>query len=262
MKKKEKPPDPPANTEGWQVVYTGFAMILLCFFIMLSSFSSIRPAAVMQFVRSFVESVSMLPGGSHIEESTTVLPTSHDIIHKASELARIFQDLREARKAEGLREGVKQGGIDLFYRGGDLVMRLSDTVLFNQGEAVFLPSVLPFLKRVGEIIARSEGPVRIEGHADNIPINTERYPSNWELSTARAVSVLRYLVEDLKIPAERLSAVGFGEYQPIAPNDTLENRAQNRRVEIIFEKVAQKLVQPNIDIGIHINEAFEKIHLR
>ena len=256
MKKKEKKPDPPANTEGWQVVYTGFAMIMLCFFIMLSSFSSIKPAAVMQFVRSFVESLSMLPGGSHMEEGTTVLPTSHDIVHKASELAKIFQDLREAAKKS---KAMGKGSVDLFLKGGDLVMRLSDTVLFNPGEADFLPSALDFLKHVGGIISRSNGSVRIEGHTDNVPIHTERFPSNWELSTARAVSVLRYLVETLKIPATRLFAVGFGEYQPLAANDTPDNRAKNRRVEIIFEKVAQNV--PASEIRILVDEEFEKKHL-
>ncbi len=76
--------------------------------------------------------------------------------------------------------------------------------------------------------------LRIEGHTDNSPIRTSRYPSNWELSTSRAVNVVRYLLDKRVIAADRLLAAGFGEYKPIFPNDTLENRARNRRVELLF----------------------------
>jgi chemotaxis protein MotB len=77
--------------------------------------------------------------------------------------------------------------------------------------------------------------VRVEGHADNVPINTPQFPSNWELSAARAVNVLRYLAYEGKLPAKKLSAVGFGEYHPVESNDTPEGRRKNRRVEFYFE---------------------------
>ena len=76
--------------------------------------------------------------------------------------------------------------------------------------------------------------ISIEGHTDNLPIHSERYPSNWELSTSRAVNVLRYFIEKGGISQKRISAVGMGEFQPIAENDTPENRAKNRRVEIVL----------------------------
>ncbi|MGD8334598.1 MAG: OmpA family protein, partial [Desulfobacterales bacterium] len=76
--------------------------------------------------------------------------------------------------------------------------------------------------------------VRIEGHTDNVPIRTFLFPSNWELSTARAVNVLRYFIEHHQIDSQRLSAEGFGEFQPLVANDTAENRNKNRRVEVIF----------------------------
>jgi chemotaxis protein MotB len=92
------------------------------------------------------------------------------------------------------------------------------------------------LNKIGLIIAETPCNVRIEGHTDNFPIHNVKYPSNWELSTARAVNVLRFFIENANIPAEKLSAVGFGKYHPVVPNDISANRAKNRRVEIIFIK--------------------------
>jgi chemotaxis protein MotB len=117
-----------------------------------------------------------------------------------------------------------------------VVMRLSDQVLFDVGVADISPEAIPLLEKVGAIIAGSSYEVRVEGHTDDVPIKTARYPSNWELSTARAVTVLRYFIETYGISGKRLAAEGFAEYHPMVPNDSTENRAKNRRVEIIFLK--------------------------
>ena len=119
-------------------------------------------------------------------------------------------------------------------------MRLSDHALFDVGVAEISPKAVALLKKVGAIIADSPYEVRVEGHTDDVPIKTFRYPSNWELSTARAVNVLRYFVDTCGISSRRISAEGFGEYHPIASNDNAANRAQNRRVEIIFLDTGSK----------------------
>ena len=111
---------------------------------------------------------------------------------------------------------------------------MTDRALFEVGVAAISPQALPLLKKVGEIIARTDFEVRIEGHSDDLPIKTAQFPSNWELSTARAVNVLRHFIETGTISSQRLSAAGFGEFQPVVPNDSIEHRARNRRVEIIF----------------------------
>jgi chemotaxis protein MotB len=108
--------------------------------------------------------------------------------------------------------------------------------LFDLGDAQVTADAATLLNKVGAIISQTNYEVRIEGHTDNLPIRTDRFPSNWELSTARAVNVLRFFVEKLNIPARRLFAVGFGEFQPRYPNDTEEKRSLNRRVEIVFMK--------------------------
>ena len=214
---------------GWEIVYSGFVLILLCFFIMLSSFSSMEEAKIMRFVKSFVEAVGILPGGLKFDRGSTVLPGSADMVDSNDQLAQIFAELEEL---SGRLK--KENDITLAYSSKGLVMRLTDRALLEVGVAAISPQAFPLLGKVGEIIARTDFEVRIEGHSDDLPIKTAQFPSNWELSTARAVNVLRYFIETGTISSQRLSAVGFGEFQPVVPNDSIEHRAQNRRVEIIF----------------------------
>lgn len=223
---------------GWQFVYSGFVLILLCFFIMLSSFSSIQEAKLMRFVKSFVDAVSILPGGLKTDDAAKVVPKSAEMVETDSPLARISTDLTAL--AERLN---CQNDVSVAYTTQGLVMRLSDHALFDAGVADISPPAMPLLQKIGAIVAKTAYEVRVEGHTDDIPIKTNRYPSNWELSTARAVNVLRYIIDAYQIPSERLSAAGFGEYQPIVANDSSMNRAKNRRVEIIFLNPENSAVQ-------------------
>ncbi len=214
---------------GWEIVYSGFILIMLCFFVMLSSFATMEEAKVMRFVRSFANAVSIFPGGKKFDEGMVVLPQSSDIVDHSSDLARIFEELEVLVGQSSFNEEVS-----LSFSPEGLVMRLSDYALFDLGVADISPEALPLLEKVGAIIAKTSYQVRIEGHTDNLPIKTERFPSNWELSTTRSVNVLRYFRKTYNIPAQRLSAAGFAEYRPLVPNDSDAHRAQNRRVEIIF----------------------------
>ncbi|MCK5508920.1 MAG: flagellar motor protein MotB [Desulfobacterales bacterium] len=228
-KSKRGTPQDEGSGGGWEIIFSGFVLILLCFFIMLCSFSSMEESKVMRFVKSFNDAVSILPGGLDFESGEYVLPPSPDIVDRKSKLANIFEDLRKLTGDFGLERDVS-----LFFSGKGLVMRLSDTLIFNLGAAEILPKSIPLLKKVAFIISKTSYAVCIEGHTDNLPIHTSKFPSNWELSTARAVNVLRYFTEKEKVSMQRLSAVGFGEFQPIIANDKPEHRAKNRRVEIVF----------------------------
>jgi len=214
---------------GWEVVYSGFVLIMLCFFIMLSSFASIQQGKVMRFVKSFVDSVSILSGGLHFTAGKRVLPPSPDIVDKESELADVFGRLQHLiRKFELEKE------LDLEMTAKGIEMRFSARVLFQSGAADIRPEALPFLKKIGGIIRQTQFAVQIEGHTDNIPIHTPMYPSNWELSTSRAVKVLRYFVANDYVAPTKISAVGCGEFRPLVDNDGPAQRAKNRRVEILL----------------------------
>jgi len=209
----------------WMVTFSSFILILLAFFIMLSSYATMEGSKITQFVRSFNRAVSILTGGLKFEPDQDILMLSPDIMDNKN----ILLDLKRIVKGLKLESGV---GFSVTRRG--LVMTVADTVLFDLGVAEISPEAFPLLSKIASVISKTSSPIRIEGHTDNLPIHTEEFPSNWELSTARAVNVLRYFVEKEKIPPERLSAVGYGEFRPLFPNDTPEHRARNRRVEIIF----------------------------
>ena len=231
-KKAEK-----SSGSRWEIVYSGFVLILLCFFIMLSSFSTMQEAKVMQFVKSFVTAVSILPRGAKLESGQVVLSDSADLVESRSELAKIFNTLEVLAYEFNL---VKEINLAMTREG--LVMRMSEHMLFGLGSADISAEALPLLQKVGAIISKTAYQIRIEGHTDNLPINTERYPSNWELSTARAVNVLRYFIKNHNVDPRRLAAEGFSEFHPLVANDSEENRKKNRRVEIIFiEKEGPKI---------------------
>ena len=167
--------------------------------------------------------------------------------------ARLKQELAEAQKAreDKVREvsstyeqlvakmkgEIDKGQVTISELKGKLTVNLVEAILFDSGRAEVKPGGLVVLGKVIEILRTvTDKAVRIEGHTDNVPITgalAQRYPSNWELSAARAITVARYLQKQAIDPAG-LSATGFGEYKPVADNSTVEGRAKNRRIEIVL----------------------------
>jgi len=155
---------------------------------------------------------------------------------------------REARLAEvqgtydelvgKLEEEIQRGEVKISELKGKLTVNVVDKILFDSGQAALKPAGIKVLQQIGDILkAAVDKDIQVEGHTDNVPIRgtlTQVYPSNWELSTARATTVLHFLQEDVGIPGERLSAVGYGEYRPIGSNGSAEGRALNRRIQIVL----------------------------
>lgn len=155
---------------------------------------------------------------------------------------------REARVAEmkstydelvGLMEAeIKRGEVTISELQGQLTVNMVERILFDSGKADIKAGGLEVLRRVGSILkGAADKNIQVEGHTDNVPISPrlkETFPSNWELSTARATTVLRFLQDSAGIDGSRLSATGFGQYRPQADNDTPEGRAQNRRIQIVL----------------------------
>ena len=124
------------------------------------------------------------------------------------------------------------------------VISLTEKTFFNSGEAEMKPDALAILDTIATTISKLPQQIRIEGHTDNTPIHTARFPSNWELSTARATFVINYLISKFNFTPTRLAAGGYGEYHPVAGNNTPEGRAANRRVDIVLLKEASALQEP------------------
>jgi chemotaxis protein MotB len=155
---------------------------------------------------------------------------------------------REARLAEvqgtydelvgKLEEEIQRGEVKISELKGKLTVNVVDKILFDSGKAVLKPAGIKVLQQIGDILKSAvDKDVQVEGHTDNVPISgalSQKYPSNWELSTARATTVLHFLQDNAGISGERLSAIGYGEYQPISSNGTAEGRASNRRIQIVL----------------------------
>ena len=213
---------------GWQIVYTGFILILLCFFIMLTSFASLEHSRIMQFVQSFANAVSVFDGGRSLEPGKTVINADAMVVDKEDPIALLFEKVKQA----GNKNGLDAVSIQRSDRG--VIMTLADKMLFESGQAELTAASHDLLNKIGMIANSTRARVDIQGHTDDQPIRTHAFPSNWELSTARAVNVLRFMIADAGVPPLRLSAVGLSKYHPLVPNDSDKNRARNRRVEIIF----------------------------
>ncbi len=163
---------------------------------------------------------------------------------RRSDLQRIDElsaQLDELSRSRGLLEqklgqeiNDKQIKLQMMEKG--LVITVVGDLLFDSGKAEIKPGAYPLLEKVSSILKNNmlKFNVGIEGHTDNVPIQRSGWKSNWELSTSRALSVLHYLVNDQGISPERLSAIGYGEYRPVASNETKDGRKQNRRVEIVI----------------------------
>ncbi len=199
---RNKSPIPPVRPNSWLVSFNDLLTLLLTFFILIVSLSSLHTA----YLRSAAESVAKA-----LNQSGT-----------------------EGASREFIRGSLERiPGLTVREEKNSLHVSLHESILFEKGSADLQAGAQEVLKEVAEVVKTAGVPVQVEGHTDNLPIRTERFPSNWELSVARAVSVVKSLSEH-GVPNERLSAAGYADSRPVASNATEQGRAMNRRTEIIL----------------------------
>lgn len=228
-KKDEESRGAPAYMTTWGDMCT----LLLCFFVMLLAMSTIDPAKFQVAASSFQNAFSgVLESFPTILIAENVLQPRMGGDEQNKKLAlEAMMRIREAVKKEDLEDAIK---VKVTEKG--IAIKVRDPVGFDVGEADLKPRFRDLLYEIGEIIAKKpDSQIRVEGHTDDTPIRTRRFPSNWELSAARALKVVRFFYEKCNIDPARLSAVGYGEYRPLVPNDSPENRAKNRRIEVYVE---------------------------
>jgi chemotaxis protein MotB len=223
------------NHERWLLTYADLITLLMVFFVVLYSMSSADSTKWKHISAALQQAfnVDVMQGAaptSLIEgDSMPVAAPVDDLVNNSD----VSQVNRLNNKIQSMLDGVSQApdvsvGID---REG-VVIRMSGSYLFDSGRAELKPNSLVVLDAVASEVRLLPNEIRVEGHTDSTPIDSPRYPTNWELSSARALAVTRYLSESDGIAADRMMAAGFGEFRPLVPNDTREHRAQNRRVEI------------------------------
>src|SRR5690606_26199871 len=221
------------SAPGWMVTYGDMVTLILVFFVMLFALSSLDMQRFQSLISALQSSWGILDHGRSVRPQDPLDMAALEPIVSIESIFPTTQMLEMAQELEAfIRENQLEGQLDVQIQERGVVVRFADHVLFDLGRADLKPESRQILDRVAESLIQWPNQIRVEGHTDNWPIRTERFPSNWELSTARATTVLRYLVEERGLDPTRMAAVGYGEYRPLRPNDTPENRAVNRRVDI------------------------------
>ena len=143
---------------------------------------------------------------------------------------------------------IEQGKVRVIETNRGVTIEINDSILFSPGQALLQPPLIKAMSAIAEVLAPTEFPITIEGHTDNVPINTPQFPSNWELSAVRATTVLR-LFADSGVAAERLTAIGYADTRPVEPNVLADGRARNRRVTILIDStVPEKGTEVGLDV--------------
>lgn len=221
------------GSAAWMATFADMMTLLLTFFVLLLTFAtmdivkfkdalgSVKEAFGVQFVHEGdLEGVTSVPIQIFDAEEN---PTPGVIKDRA-----LLQQLSEAISDEHLEDHV-----DATIDGRGVVLRINGQVLYQPGEAELRGEAAPILSRVANLVRGNEHRVMVEGHTDDVPIRTAQFRSNWELSTARAIAVMRFLVDN-DVDASRVGVAGYAHLRPLEPNDTSEHRATNRRVEFVF----------------------------
>ncbi|MBP53331.1 MAG: type VI secretion system protein TssL [Marinobacter sp.] len=241
------------GSPAWIVTFADLATLLLTFFILLLSFAEMDVEKYRAMANSMAvafgsnQVLGDAVGGSPltlIESDTVSLP---EPMETATDEPEFIDERAEAdaptkipagvidlasRMIHELEPEVASEALSVNYDEIRVVIRFSEEATFRSGEAAIKPGMVPIIERVVEVLSGCTGDVLVAGYTDDRPIASGRYRSNWDLSAARAVSVVHELVMNRQVPAERVVAAGRAETNPLVPNDSPENRAKNRRVEI------------------------------
>lgn len=176
---------------------------------------------------------SVQPEDEEAEKTEEEVEPVQEVPDKAAEASkRTFNDLQTVMANE-----IASDVMDIVRAGNVTVVRFPDKVSFPSGSGEFKDEFLPILTKFLGVLENSEGHILISGHTDDLPISTDQYRSNWDLSASRAISVAHYILEYTSISQDRITVQGFADSRPLAPNDSPENRARNRRVEITIQSV-------------------------
>lgn len=250
-RRRKQVSEEPQNHDRWLVSYADFITLLFAFFVVMYSISSVNnkkyetlsEALDVAFRHEGNTAETMQP--INVGDPPTVMqpirldhPTTEEELKRQQLSAEILLERRRLKQVSYELEDVLEPYIE-----DDLVsvkrhdfwveLEMNSELLFASGEAGLSRKAIPVLRKVADVIRLLPNVVNVEGHTDNIPINTVEFPSNWDLASARATSVVRELINN-NVPPSRLSAVGYGEFHPIADNTTVTGRFKNRRVVLVL----------------------------
>ena len=226
------------NSAGWLTTFNDLVTLLMVFFVLLFTMSSIDARQMQEFQYALQSGLGILEEGKMVNISVKTTQPVEDMSHIKTQPEGV-KDSQEERitglLSDKLIESLETDfEIEITQTSQGIRLSFEDQILFDFGKADINPAGFAMLDQIAKTFKKVPQPLRVEGHTDNIPIQTARFPSNWELSVARAVNVVKYFAGVGNIDPHRLSAVGYGESRPVVANDTASNRAKNRRVEIFL----------------------------
>ncbi len=278
---------PPVGLPAYMGTFADLMSLLMCFFVLLLSFAEMDALKYKMVVKSLDNAFGVqrevaaneIPKGTSIiaqefspgdPKPTPLQQVRQDTADETHDALKVTLDKKEAQEEiqkeiqkeakefkQALEKEISEGLIDVETQLNRIVIRIREKGSFPSGDARLNRAFLPILAKIHNVLALTDGKIAVAGHTDNVPINTPRYRSNWELSTSRATSVVHELLAAGVMPPERFVLEGYADTQPLAPNDTSENRAKNRRVEII---VLKSPVKDDITESINqLNEEHEEV---
>ncbi|AGB40637.1 flagellar motor protein [Halobacteroides halobius DSM 5150] len=227
------PRDKDDNGADWMTTYADMVTLLLAFFVLLYSFSSINAQKFKMMIEGLQGKLGVLEGGKTISESK-MINAGLNSPRISNELSNLYRQVSKYIKENNLEKDIN---LKVDERG--LTIRFTGQVLFELGEAKIKSGSKDTLSQIAAFIKSVPNDVVIEGHTDSLPISNSDFASNWELSTTRATNVIKYFIEQNSITPSRLAAAGYSKYKPIRPNNSPRNRAMNRRVDVVILRMEE-----------------------
>jgi chemotaxis protein MotB len=230
VRKKKEPEG--GGSAGWLGTFNDLVTLLMVFFVLLFTMGSGDSEKIMEMRNSVMRGLGLMDpkgmGSSGLVKGEAAHrklehQEEEDISEISDEIKDYLADMDSAMP-----------WIDASITENEVTISLEGSVAFEPGVADINSKAFPALKGIGKLINKIPNAVRVEGHSDNAPISTPKFPSNWELSIARAVNVTKHLIAHANVSPLRLSAAGYGDSRPLLPNDTANHKAKNRRVEIVL----------------------------
>ena len=241
--------------ETWLIPYSDLLTLLLALFIVLFASSNVDQKKFEQMANAFS---MVFANSASVFEHPKVTPQYQDMsnippetenqkgfdalgmeMKKGQDYMRETSQLLEAKQKmdKYIKDHNLGGDLSTSLTQDGLMLRIKDSALFTSGSAVLLPESERLGKEVAKMLAELNQAVVISGHTDTVPINTYEFPSNWELSSKRAINFMKYIIaSDVRLKSQRFSAIGYGEYRPVADNTSEDGRQKNRRVEILVQR--------------------------
>ena len=241
MSKKKKGGHEDENGGAWLLPYSDLMTLLLAVFIVLFAVSQVDAAKAQLMSEQFSDKMMSHEAAQSTQANREVEQKDASVTSIATDQVESFIEQYELDKLQKLKEQLDAmleskgltGSVSTIIDVRGLVIRFNNAILFDSGSAEIKKESQSVLVDVAKLVDTMQNYIRIEGHTDTVPMSSAIYPSNWELSTARASSVVKLLISQCNFSPEKLVAVGYGEYKPVADNSTPEGRQKNRRIDII-----------------------------